>query len=192
MSLSLEQVLSSLDLIKPLSKDLNGHLAGVIQHQTIKKKAYLEKAGYGFVSNNMYFISSGTLRCFYTKGNREVTGWIFGEGDIVTSVHSFYTRAESYENIQAVEDTEVFYITHRQLEYIYENYPEFNYIARVLTIKYLIQFSLQLHNIRTNSSRERYDLLLKSQPHLLSEIPHKYLASYLGMKPETFSRIHGE
>jgi CRP-like cAMP-binding protein len=189
MSLSLERLIAFLNSIRPLSPELELNLRSIIHHRLVKKKEILERSG--FVCNNIYFIISGTLRCYYNKERGDITSWIFTEGDVVTAVHSFYERLDSRESIQAVENTEVYYITHEQLNFLYEHYPEFNHIGRILTIKYLIQFSQQLYNIRMNSSNERYQLLAETHPEFLKKVPKKHLASYLDMKPETFSRRKG-
>jgi CRP-like cAMP-binding protein len=111
------------------------------------------------------------------------------EGDICVSIESFYDQAKSYESIQAIEDTDLFFIDHEELENIYMKHPEFNWIGRILTIKYLKLWSQQLYAIRMQNASERYAWLLEYHPDLLLRVPQKYIASYLDITPETLSKI---
>jgi CRP-like cAMP-binding protein len=110
----------------------------------------------------------------------------------VVSVYSFYTQTPSKESIQAIEDTDVYSVSYAELENIYDVFPEFNYNGRKLTIKYLIEYSKQMELIRAMSGREKYEALIEKHPGLVTRVPQKYLASYVDMLPETFSKIKGE
>jgi CRP-like cAMP-binding protein len=171
----------------PLSGDLLLRLHMVVKSRIVKKKDFLLKEG--AIARYIYFIRSGLLRCFYTKGEKEVTSWLLKEDNVVVAVLSFYDQHAGFENIQAVEETEVLYISYDELEMIYKEYPEFNYIGRVLTIEYLKFWTMQLYNLRMCTARERFKLLMKEDTDLFLRVPQIYLASYLGMIPETFSRM---
>ena len=84
------------------------------------------------------------------------------EGDFIVSIESFYEQKESYEYIQAIEDTEVYYIEYHELEYIYRHFMEFNFIGRELTIKYLTNWTKQLYSIRNHTAEERYLWLMQT------------------------------
>ena len=146
----------------------------------------------GNTCRNMCFISSGLLRAFYMQGDNEVSSWFMKEGDVCVSIESFYAQKPGYEYIQAIEDTEYFYIDQCELENIYKTYPEFNVVGRVLTIKYLNLWAQQLYAIRMQSAPERYEWLLRYHPELLLRVPHKYIASYLDITPVTLSKIRNK
>jgi CRP-like cAMP-binding protein len=111
------------------------------------------------------------------------------EGDVCISVESWFRRMESRENIQALERTEVYYISWRQLQDIYERYPAFNFTGRLLTEKYYLQSEQRLAAMRLRRSHERYQWLMESSPELLLRVPAKHLASYLGMSEVMLSNI---
>jgi CRP-like cAMP-binding protein len=183
----MENLIFFLDSIYPLSPGLREELLLTIKSRHLPKKNFLLKPGK--VSRKIYFIHTGLLRAFYEKDGTEVSSWFMKEGDICVSIESFYEQVESYESIQAIEDTELFFIDHAELENIYVKYPEFNWIGRVLTIKYLKLWSQQLYAIRMQNAAERYTWLLEFHPDLLLRVPHKYIASYLDITPETLSKI---
>jgi CRP-like cAMP-binding protein len=114
------------------------------------------------------------------------------EGDVIVSVESFFNQSPSYESIQAIEDTEVYCISHQQLEFIYKKFPEFNFVARVLLQKYYTLSEQRLFSLRMQKSQERYDYLLEHHPELVLRVPAKYLGSYLGITEWHFSHIRGK
>jgi CRP-like cAMP-binding protein len=170
------------------SDALKQDLKKIVGTLNVKKMKYLLEEG--AVANHIYFIKSGILRCFYKKKNgAEVTAWVFQEPNVVVSIHSFYGQEESFENIQAMVDTIVFYISHDQLDALYLKHPEFERVGRLLTIRYLIFFSMQLYGLRMLDSAERFDLWYMDNSDLLLQVQQKYIASHLDMLPETFSRM---
>lgn len=173
--------------IHPLPEALVTHLTQTLKCKTVFKKQYLLKAGH--VSRQICFIEKGLLRCFYEQGETEVCSWFMKEGDVIVSVESFFKQTASYESIQALEDTVVHYINYDELQFIYKNFPEFNYIGRVLTENYYTLSEQRLYSLRMQRSHERYEHLLQYFPELILRVPAKYLASYLGITEVTLSKI---
>jgi CRP-like cAMP-binding protein len=185
----MEKLFRFLNSVHTLSKELEDHLLQIVKEKHLARNEFLLRAGH--VSSLMCFIGKGMLRAFYTKGETEVSSWFMKEGDIIVSIESFYDRKESYESIQALEDSSIFYVSYQELEHVYRTYPEFNFIGRVLTIQYLKFWTRQLYSIRSQSAQERYEWLMLNNPEIISRVPSKYLASYLDITPETLSRIKG-
>lgn len=183
----METLMYFLSSIYPISEELTSHLVQTLKYRQIKKKDYLLTAGQ--VSRHVYFILKGLLRCFYVKNDIEVSSWFMKEQDVVFSIESFYSQTPSYESIQAIEDTEVLYITHSELETIYHTYPEFNFIGRILTIKYHKLWAQQLYSIRMRTGPERYQWLMENHAELIQRVNAKDLASYLGVTPFTLSNL---
>jgi CRP-like cAMP-binding protein len=170
------------------SKELREHLLSIVCRKSVKKLGYLLEEGK--VSRHIYFIGRGILRCFYRNGDgQEVTAWILREPNVVVAVNSFYRQQPSFEIIQAVVDTDVFYISHSELENIYVRFPEFERVGRLLTIEYLIFWSMQLFSLRMRKKGDRFEMWYKENEDLLQWVPQNFVASYLDMEPETFSRL---
>lgn len=186
----MDTLMHYLESIHPLSDGLKAYLLKNLKQRQIKKKDYLLKAGH--VSRHVCFILNGLLRCFYVKSDIEVSSWFMKEGDVVFSIESFYTQTPSYESIQALEDTFIFYIDYEELQYIYKEFPEFNFIGRELTIYYHKLWGQQLYSIRMCTGMERYQWLLENHAELLKRVPAKYLASYLDISEFTLSKIKGQ
>lgn len=185
----MKEIFHFLQSIHPLSPELIDYLSENLKCRHVSKKEYLLKAGH--VSRSICFIKQGLLRAFYINGNKDVTSWFMLEGDITVSIESFYDQKESYEYIQALEDCVLYYIDYKELEYIYHQFEEFNFIGRVLTIKYHKLWAQQLYSIRMQSATDRYNWLLKHYPNLLIRVPAKHIASYLDISEVTLSMIKG-
>src|ERR1700722_10830252 len=156
-------MLQYLGSVYPLSEDLQKEILDNVQGVSVRKRKHLLKEGQ--ICRNIYFVVKGLLRCYYfTDDGTEVSTWFMRETDTCVSVDSFYLQIPSYEYIRAEEDCELFYITYDQLQALYKKHLEFNYVGRVLTIKYLVDWNRQLKDIRLLKSDERYNALLKRDP----------------------------
>jgi CRP-like cAMP-binding protein len=183
----METLLKRFESIYPLSEECKERLFSVIKFKALPKKQFLLRAGH--VCQHIYFIEKGLLRCFYYKNEVEICSWFMREGDVIISVESFFRQSTSYESIQSLEDCELYYISYIELQEIYRNFPEFNFVGRALTEKYFCLSEQKLYSIRMMRASERYEYLLQQFPELAMRVPAKYLASYLGITPEMFSKI---
>ncbi len=104
------------------------------------------------------------------------------EGDVIISVESFFKQSVSCENIQALEECVLYYINYDELQYIYRQFAEFNFIARVLTEQYYTLSEQRLYSIKMQRSYERYQYLIDRFPELVQRVPPKFIASYLGIQ----------
>src|SRR5215472_11931767 len=127
----MEELLHWLSSIHPLSPGCLAHLRSIIRYREIKKDQLLLSAGQ--VCENIYFIRKGILRCYYLKKNIDITDWFFWETDTVVAIDSFYDQTPSEDYIEALEDGELYYISFKDLDYLFNEFMEFNFIGRVLT-----------------------------------------------------------
>lgn len=183
----MEQLIQFLDSIHPISDGCKERLLSVLKSKELPRKELLLRAGH--ICQHIYFIQRGLLRCFYYRNDVEISSWFMREVDVMVSVESFFGQKTSYESIQALEDCELYYISYKELQEIYRQFPEFNFIARVLTEKYYCLSEQRLYSIRMMRASERYEYLLEHHPELLLRVPAKYVASYLGITPEMLSKI---
>lgn len=179
-------VLHFLNSIYPLSADGIEAFEQIIKGSDIKKRSYLLKAGQ--VCTHIYFIHSGLIRSFTKEVDKQTCSWFMKEGDIIISVHSFYNQVRSDEYIQALEDCTLSYISFADLERVYQNYLEFNYVGRILTQKYYQLWDEQLKVLR-QPAPERYLWLKQNHPQLIQRVSTEDLASYLGITREHLQRI---
>ncbi len=183
----METIINYLNSIYPLSENLKEYLSENLQYREVQKKDYLLKAGH--ISRNVFLIEKGLLRCFYMQANQEVSSWFMKEGDVITSVESFFDQKESYESIQALEETAVYYLSYQQLSFIYKNFLEFNYVGRELIQKYYKLSEQRLYSLRMQWGLERFEYLKKNHSDLVKRVEQKFLASYLGITEQYLSML---
>lgn len=136
------------------------------------------------------FVHRGLLRVYAeTDQGDEHTGWFVKEQDFVTEHASFYYQRPSLENMVALEDTEVFCLTHPQLQALYQQRPAFERLARRLYERQMADLKQRMLFRVRYGALARYEHLLAHHPALVQRVPLKFLASYLGITSSTLSRI---
>lgn len=182
----MESLLNYVEAIYPLSDALKNHLKNSIQLKRVLKNEVILKAGH--TSRQIYFVEKGLVRAFYMKKDLEISSWFMKEGDFVISVSSFFKQIASNESIQALEDSILYSLSYSELQNVYRNFPEFNFIGRVITEKYYALSEDRTAALKMMRANERYDYLMENHGELLQRVPLKYIASYLGVTEVTLGR----
>jgi len=163
------------------------YLLPVIKVRKFGKKELVTKAGE--VENYFNFITKGLARKYYKKGQQEINTQISFEGHLILSQESFHSRRPSEYYIETIEPTTFVSITHDDLEKVYSQSHRMEHLARLLiTYAMVIKDNWQIQLVKM-TPRERFLNFVTKNPQLMQRVPQKYLASYLNIKPETFSRF---
>ena len=136
-----------------------------------------------------YFISNGALRGFIEEDGKEITTWISIEGEMATSIYSLHQKKPALENIEAVETTWLLQMKVEELDTLYQKHPSFNTNGRLLLQQYYRDAELRAYLARIPDAERKYQFFRQQYPHLNNRVPLKYIASYLGIRQETLSRI---
>ncbi len=159
----------------------------ILKVRRFGKKDYIIKAGE--VENYFNFIIRGLVRKYYKKGHHEINTQISTEGQIIMSQQSFLGRQPSEYYIEAIEPSVIISIKYENLEELYNKSKKMERLGRlVVTYMMAISDSWQMQMIKM-TPRERFLNFVMKNPQLMQRVPQKYLASYLNIKPETFSRF---
>lgn len=143
----------------------------------------------GEIENFMNFIDKGLVRKYYKRENEEINTQISYEGHIIHAQESFHSRTPSEYTIEAIEPVELTSITFECLENIYSSSEKMQQLGRlVITTTMVLKDKWQSQLVKL-SPRERFIKFVTKHPELMQRVPQKYLASYLNIKPETFSRF---
>ncbi len=168
-------------------EEFQSHLVPVIKIRRFGKKELMIRAGE--VENNFNFILKGLARKFYKKGQQEINTQISFEGHLLVSQESFHSRLPSEYSIETIEPTSVVSITHDDLEKVYSSSHRMEHLARLLiTYAMVLKDRWQMQLVKM-TPRERFLNFVTRNPELMQRVPQKFLASYLNIKPETFSRF---
>lgn len=170
-----------------LSADERSFLQSQIPVRTIAKDEHLLNTG--DISNAFYFIITGCVRLYYWVNTEEKTAFFYLENQFVSAYESFTKQTPSKHSLQAIEPTRLAVISHEMAHDLLNRFPKFEFLARIMMEEELIVYQDIIATFVTLNPEERYINLLQNHPHLLQRVPQYYLATYLGVTPETLSRI---
>lgn len=145
---------------------------------------------HGQKAEYLYFLSKGFVRIFHEneKGD-ETTSQILMSNDFVTSFESFINQSVSKENIQCISDCELLCITKQRHDLLYKNISEWQVFCQSVYEGYIIRAQQRTYILQNLSALDRYAKLLQTYPDIVLNTPVKHLATYLGIKPQSLSRI---
>ncbi len=143
----------------------------------------------GTINTQVFFITHGTCRVFIQDGDEEKTSRFGYKNSFIVALDSYISSKPTFFNMQAIKQCHVKIISKASLEGLLQQS-----LTHILLWQQILQALIyqQLErevDILTTSPQERYNRVFTRSPHLFQEIPHKYIASYLRMTPETLSRL---
>lgn len=171
----------------PLSREEFELLMPYYEIRKFGKKQEIIKEG--DVDIYLNFIVQGLVRKYTIVGKKEVTLQLSVEGHLIHSEISFITQKPSDTIVEAIEPTVFISISYDNLEKVFKRYPEMERLGRlVITYIFIKKDQRAFFQLRKNT-RERFLYYMQAHPDMLQRVPQKYIASYLNIKPETFSRL---
>lgn len=135
------------------------------------------------------YVADGLVRMYYLRQEEEITEQLACDGDGFLDYDSFFNQAPSRHFIQMLEPTTLYLFPLLECEDICENNNEIKLFFRKLMEDILILKKKRIKDTIFKSAKERYETLLTEKPNLVLRVPSIYIASYLGITPETLSRI---
>ncbi|MBP6410144.1 MAG: Crp/Fnr family transcriptional regulator [Pseudarcicella sp.] len=145
------------------------------------------------IAKQLHFIEEGLVRVFYMKDGKEITTYLSCDKGFVSSYSSFINQTKSYEFIQCIENTETFTIEYSEMQELYDLIPKWQKIGRILSESTVVCLSDRLLKIHTIPAKEKYLDFLKTSPKkIITRTPLIHIASFLGITPESLSRIRKE
>ena len=158
-----------------------------LQVRQFKKKDVVSTSAE--VENFFNFIIKGLIRKYLKKGKEEINIQIATEGQVIYSGESFYSRKPSEYIVEAIEPSAVISVEHQDMERIFSSSAKMERMGRLMvSFEMILKDRWQMNMIRLNP-RERFLNFVEKNPDLLRRVPQKFLASFLNIQPETFSRF---
>jgi CRP-like cAMP-binding protein len=173
--------------ISPLTVLESNAIADNMCIKTFKKGDFLLKEGR--LSVDTYFIMEGCVREYILLEGEEKTTNFYTEEQWIISLNNFNSQLPSETNLICVEDTTVSVGNEEQAQKMFKTFPRFETIARAIMETDFTEQKKQLTSYLTDSPEQRYLKLLKSRPDIFQRVPQYHIASYIGVKPESLSRI---
>jgi CRP/FNR family transcriptional regulator, anaerobic regulatory protein len=162
-------------------------------HRDFLSRRFLKKGEFllreGEVCDQVSFINKGSFRVSASIKDKEVSHFFFFENEYATDYESFLTRTPTRENIQAMEDSEVMNLNYKNMQVLYEKIPAWQKYGRLIGEYAFLMSSQRVKELFYYSPEELYLKLMKERPKIIERVPQQYIASYLGIQPESLSRI---
>ncbi|RRA98712.1 Crp/Fnr family transcriptional regulator [Larkinella rosea] len=143
----------------------------------------------GKTSRHIGFVESGMFQYYVLKDGEEITTYISIENTFFASVLSFVSESPALENVRALTDGSMSMISKTNLKRLVNEMPKFKDFYIHLLEHSICGIDASRHDLIALTAEQRYEKMLKKEPHLLQQIPLQYLASILGVTPRHLSRI---
>jgi CRP/FNR family transcriptional regulator, anaerobic regulatory protein len=178
-----------LSALAELTEEEKLQISPLLVPAKFERGAFLSEEGK--VCDHIAFINKGYLRIYITDDVEEITVNLAGPGDFISSFASFLSRTPSLEYVRAVTDAEVFLIHYDHLQLLYKHH-HFEKLGRRIIENYFIEKDNRVVSLIKDSAETRYKKFMNESPDFLLNMPLQYIASFLGIKPETLSRIRAK
>ena len=143
------------------------------------------------VCNDLGLVVKGIFRIYYhdpdTEEDKNI--YFFSENQFVVSFRSFISRNPCWYFIEAMEDSEIFFISYKDLDGLYETHPNWGKFGRLLAESFFNIAQTRTEEFIFFSHEEQYTRLLEKHPHIVERIPAYHISSYLGITNPSLSRI---
>ncbi len=165
-------------------------IVSLFSEHKIKKGEFLLKSGKQ--CDKLCFIKTGLVRIYVSMEDREVTQWISTKGYFVTDLASLIFDTPARWTIQALSDAELFMIKKEDYQKIGERLPQWHQLEKLFLARCFTIMEDRIFTHLSMTADERYHHFFEHNKELFNQVPLQYLASMLGMTPETFSRIRSK
>ncbi len=161
-------------------------IAACFEKRVVAPNEFILKEGK--ICKHLYFVESGLLHFYINKAGNNITKFFTIAPYFFTSQTSYNTQTPANESIQAIEQSVIWQINDKQAK---ELYRLKSWTAFAIKLTQEVQFFTEtiLEELQTETAEYRYQKRKRTEPELLKRIPLKILASYLGIAPQSLSRI---
>lgn len=183
----IEKLIAYFSKFQPLSEEEKNTIRNGTQISVIKKGTILLKEGQ--IPKDNYFIIKGGIRQYYLNNGEEKTSNFFTEEEWILPFTSVENNGRSKYYLECMEDSHIVIANDEQGNDFLEEFPKFQKTSQQILEKEIVRQQNELAKYINQSPEQRYIDLQRNRPDLLSRAPQYQIASYIGVKPESLSRI---
>lgn len=184
----MEPFIQTIEDIQPLSETEMASFLGKLISRTYRKNDFFVTAGGR--SNQLAYMVSGYMRTYHINDKgEEITSELSSPDTFTGSYYSFYTQQPPFEFIQPITDCEVLLLSYETLQELYKTSFAINVFGRKMLERSCIQRELRLKKMITLPAAGRYEWFREEFAEINKIAQLQHIASFLGIKPETLSRI---
>lgn len=177
--------------VLPMSRDKAELLAEKFKYKEIKKNSLLLKENR--ISTETHFLEEGYIRSFvFDVQGQETTTAIYSAPCFANNFLSFFRKEPSRENLEAITDCKTWYLTYQEVQENFHSIPEFREWGRLILLNNYSILNNRMLEMIQDTAEQRYDKLIQIQPAIFQHVPLRVIASYLGIRDTSLSRIRRE
>lgn len=183
----MEKLISCISNKVSLNKSSIDTITSVFEPLQISKGDFFLKSGK--ICKHMAFIESGYLRMYDIVEGKEITLWIGSSGNFITSLSSFVFETNNNWNIQAITDCKLYTINRENHFKLNKTEPKWLEFDNLLLANSFALLENKMFSQLHTTAKQRFENLLNNEPELFNNVPLQYIASMLGITPESLSRL---
>lgn len=181
---------SFLKAIEPYSKlsaESKENLRSILERRELPKGYLLVR--HDTVCDHIYFVEKGLTRTYYYKDGKDVSDWFSPENTFACSILNYLSRKPDRRGIELLEDSCLIAVQYHKLEQLCIRHHDIETLVRHITSEGLTRMQNRFDSFIFETAEQRYRTFSSTCPSLLQTINLGHIASYLGITPETLSRI---
>jgi CRP-like cAMP-binding protein len=186
----LDLLISKIQLVEKFSDEDIDLIAGHVTEDFIAKNDHF--LNFGEISRHLAFIGTGLAMHYRLHDGLEIPVDFTPEGEWLAYLTSFSQGTPSDMGIKALEDMRILRLSSTSMQILFQVQPKFMALKNFYTEVSFMSNAQHGADLAMLSGKERYYKFMKEKPHLINRIPQYYIASYLGIKPQSLSRIRKE
>lgn len=183
----LEGVFERLAAYGQIDPHLLTQILPLLEFRSFRKKEKILEIGQ--IDPYFNLVCQGLVRKYVVIGKKEITLQLATEGHYVHSELSFFRSLPATVTIEALEPTILVGITRANMEMLFQLDPAFEHLGRLMVNDMFMRKDARYYAQLKYNTNERFLRYMEHHSEMVQRVPQKYLASYLNMKPETFSRL---
>lgn len=182
----MQQLINYINKYAKLDQDAIAELGKRAEIEKYPKGRMILEAGQ--ICNKIWYIKSGMVRKFHLHDGKEVTVWMHCENEIITSLHSYFSKSPTSEYIQACETTELIGINRHNSEQL-ALFSQFVTFSNTLMGEQFACVDMVSREFSKMDAKQRYKYLCQIAPNMVQRAKLGHIASIIGITQETLSRI---
>ena len=186
----INQLISKIQLVDKFSNEDIDLMAGYLTEDSIAKNDHF--LNFGEISRDVAFIGTGLAMHYRLHDGVEIPVDFTPEGEWLAYLTSFSQATPSDMGIKALEDMRILRLSARNMQLLFQAQPKFMALRSFYTEVSFMSNAQHSADLAILNGKERYYKFMKEKPHLINRVPQYYIAAYLGIKPQSLSRIRKE
>jgi CRP-like cAMP-binding protein len=171
----------------PLSPASMADLQAVCTEHAYEKGQVLVREGQ--YADQLYFILEGCARAYYLKGGKDISDWFAFEDHFICAIVGYFLQVPSPHYIELLEPSRLLVIGRDDMQALCDKHHDIERLGRLSATATMLQLQRRVVSLQFESAQQRLENLLQIHPQIAQRVPLHHIASFLGITPETLSRV---